>query len=230
MESLQDEIREIRKQLRLAMNGVTSASMREKGIVYKLNFGVPYPEIREIARKHEPSEELAAALWKEDIREFKILATFLCPADRFPVEEARRWIKEIPYQEIAEHCARNLFARLPYRYNLTMEFLFNKEDSFARKVAFLILTDLFKRKEEVSVPLQKAFLVECMRSVAWEESKADLEERFSALQAMKYYGRLSELKALTILEEIKEFRAIFGDSVKLQEIYNELKFEFEYYR
>ena len=55
MESLQDEIREIRKQLRLAMNGVISTSMREKGIVYKLNFGVPYPEIKEIARKHKPN-------------------------------------------------------------------------------------------------------------------------------------------------------------------------------
>ena len=81
MESLQDEIREIRKQLRLAMNGVISTSMREKGIVYKLNFGVPYPEIKEIARKHKPNGELAAALWKEDIREFKILATFLQPAE-----------------------------------------------------------------------------------------------------------------------------------------------------
>ena len=45
MESLQDEIREIRKELRLAMNGVISTSMREKGIVYKLNFGVRNPEI-----------------------------------------------------------------------------------------------------------------------------------------------------------------------------------------
>ena len=68
MESLQDEIREIRKELRLAMNGVISTSMREKGIVYKLNFGAPYPEIKGIARKHKPNGELAAALWKEDIR------------------------------------------------------------------------------------------------------------------------------------------------------------------
>lgn len=46
MESLQDEIREIRKELRLAMNGVIS-TVCVKGIVYKLNFGVPYPEIKE---------------------------------------------------------------------------------------------------------------------------------------------------------------------------------------
>ena len=38
---LQNELKEIRPPLRLAMNGVISTSMREKGIVYKLNFRVP---------------------------------------------------------------------------------------------------------------------------------------------------------------------------------------------
>ena len=47
---LQNELKEIRTQLRLAMNGVISTSMREKGIVYKLNFGVPLPEIKQIGR------------------------------------------------------------------------------------------------------------------------------------------------------------------------------------
>ena len=70
---LQNELKEIRTQLRLAMNGVISTSMREKGIVYKLNFGVPLPEIKQIVATHKPDSELAAALWKEDIREFKIL-------------------------------------------------------------------------------------------------------------------------------------------------------------
>ena len=32
---LQDELREIRTQLRMAMNGVISTSMREKGMIYK---------------------------------------------------------------------------------------------------------------------------------------------------------------------------------------------------
>ena len=46
---LQDELKEIRTQLRMAMNGVIATSMREKGIDYKLNFGVPLPEIKQIA-------------------------------------------------------------------------------------------------------------------------------------------------------------------------------------
>lgn len=79
---LQNELKEIRTQLRLAMNGVISTSMREKGIVYKLNFGVPLPEIKQIATTHKPNSELAVALWKEDIREFKILASFFAAGRR----------------------------------------------------------------------------------------------------------------------------------------------------
>ena len=59
------------------MNGVISTSMRQKGMNYKLIFGVPIPEIKHIAAAHEPDAELARALWKEDVREMKILATLV---------------------------------------------------------------------------------------------------------------------------------------------------------
>ena len=36
--------------------------MREKGIVYKLNFGVPLPEIKQIAATHKPDSALASLL------------------------------------------------------------------------------------------------------------------------------------------------------------------------
>ena len=37
---LTEQLKEIKTQLRLSMNGAVSQSMREKGLVYKLNFGV----------------------------------------------------------------------------------------------------------------------------------------------------------------------------------------------
>lgn len=228
MENLQDEIREIRGQLRRAMNGVTSTSMREKGIVYKLNFGVSYPDIKEIARTREPSAELASALWKEDIREFKILATLLCPADTFPREEAKRWVEEIPYLEIAEHCARNLFVHLPYKEDLTLGLIYNRAP-FARTVTFLVWANMFKRGETLTGPYLAVFLVESFRTVGWEGYGADVDERLSALQAMKIYGRQSESNASRILDGIKTCMEYAEDSAYLQEIYNDLKFEFEYY-
>ena len=91
-------IRSIRNRLRLAMNGVVATSMREKGMHYKLIFGVSLLELREIAEafREEASVELAEALWKEDVRELKMLATMLCPPDTFAHERAEAWLPTSP--------------------------------------------------------------------------------------------------------------------------------------
>ena len=85
MENIQihDTIRDIKSQFRLFMNGVISQSMREKGMGYKLNFGIEYPRIKEIAQRYPKDHQLAQALWKENIRECKIMATLLQPVDTF---------------------------------------------------------------------------------------------------------------------------------------------------
>ena len=67
--TVQDRILEIKRKLRLNMNGVASTDMREAGIEYKLNFGVGIPQLKDIASETGKSSELAVALWKEDIRE-----------------------------------------------------------------------------------------------------------------------------------------------------------------
>ena len=71
---IKEQLKDIKTQLRLSMNGVVSQSMREKGLNYKLNFGVELPRIKSIAAAYEKNHELAQTLWKEDIRECKILA------------------------------------------------------------------------------------------------------------------------------------------------------------
>ena len=49
---MNETLRDIRTQLRLNMNGVISSSMREKGMNYRLIFGVPLPEIKLIATRY----------------------------------------------------------------------------------------------------------------------------------------------------------------------------------
>lgn len=230
MKNVQEEIRGIRTQLRLAMNGVTSTSMRERGIVYKLNFGVPYPEIKEIARAHEPDAELAAALWREDIREFKILASFLQPAETFPLEEAKRWVREIPYLEIAEHCSRNLFVRLPYVETFVSGLLSDAEDPFARTVAFLICAERLKCGGKLEDTLQVLLLKESMRTITSDLANVTLKEKQAAIQSLKFYGRQSERQTTEILGRFDALAERLAAEPELREIYNDLKFEFEYYR
>ena len=49
MENIREQIREIKQQLRSLMNGAASASMREKGLNYKVNFGVELPRLKQLA-------------------------------------------------------------------------------------------------------------------------------------------------------------------------------------
>ena len=99
---IKEQLKDIKTQLRLSMNGAVSQSMREKGLVYKLNFGVELPRIKMIAEGYEKNHDLAQALWKEEIRECKILAGMLQPIETFYPEIADIWVENIRNIEIAE--------------------------------------------------------------------------------------------------------------------------------
>ena len=92
-------IRKIKTELRLAMNGVASAYMRENGMNYKLNFGVELPRLRAIAAEFPADHDLAQALWKEDIRECKLLAAMLQPTGTFYPEIADIWWNLCPMRK-----------------------------------------------------------------------------------------------------------------------------------
>ena len=86
-----EKLKAIKRSFRLFMNGVTSQSMREKGLDYKINWGISQPDLRRIASSYDKDMELADMLWAEKIRECRMLATLLCPAEEMTVEKAVEW-------------------------------------------------------------------------------------------------------------------------------------------
>ncbi|MDU1889717.1 MAG: DNA alkylation repair protein [Dysgonomonas sp.] len=217
---MQDIVKDIRKQCRLAMNGVTSASMREKGVSYKLNFGLVIQQINAIASKYEQNAELADFLWKEDVRELKILATMLFPIDSFSKDVANRWVSEIPNQEIREQVCLNLFQNLPYAEEIALEWS-NEADGAIRTTGYWLLVRLYLLKKMKEV-FSDAFLY------IWEDVLS--EDTFlqkASLLALKHIGRQSKSEADHILEKLSIYKNI--DDLVKQEVYNSLAFEFEYY-
>ena len=110
--SLPEKIRAIKKDLRLAMNGVVSTLQRNQGLNYKINFGVEIPRLKGIAAKYEKDEELAISLWNDNIRECKMLAIFLLPEECYS-NIIDKWIAEVPYTEIADHLAKEILCKIP---------------------------------------------------------------------------------------------------------------------
>ena len=121
MEDCNQLIKEIKQSFRQMMDGSVAQSMRDKGLKYKLNWGATLPrlkdkaeEIRSQVSTTDSQYHLAIALWKENVRECKILATMLMPADRILPEVVDIWMEQIPSQEIAEQAAFNLWQHLPF--------------------------------------------------------------------------------------------------------------------
>jgi len=84
------------------MNGAVSQSMREKGLVLQIEFRCRTSPHQGIAGEYEKDHSLAQALWKEDIRECKIMAGLLQPVESFFPEIADIWVESIQNIEIAE--------------------------------------------------------------------------------------------------------------------------------
>ena len=99
---LNDKLKKIKQSFRLYMNGPVSQSMREKGLNYNVNWGVPLINLHEMAKEYGKDYELAVALFKENVRECKILATLIMPADRMEADLAEVWLEQTRTQEIAE--------------------------------------------------------------------------------------------------------------------------------
>lgn len=146
------------------MNGMVSQSMREKGMEYKLNFGIEYPRIKEITAGYEPDHELAQALWKENIRECKILAGLLQPADTFYPEIADIWIEDMDYPELAEYTVMNLFQRLPYASEVVFRWMADEREMF-QLCGFLLMARLLMKEEKLNERAEAEFLDQACTAV-----------------------------------------------------------------
>ena len=146
-EEIHERVQEIKRSFRLMMDGATAASMRSKGLSYKLNWGATLQRLREMADELGQDYDLAIELWKQDVRECKILATMVMPSKQMLPEVADIWMEQTPTVEIAEQAAFNLYQYLPYASDKAFQWL-SSPDDLPQLCGFHVLSRLFMRKYE----------------------------------------------------------------------------------
>lgn len=146
--SVEEQISEIKKMLRLSMNGTASQIMRENGIGYSLNYGVELPRIKEIALGIRKDSSLAVGLWKENIRECRMLAAFLYPSDEFKTDMADLWVSQIEYPDLAEVCSMYLFSKMEGA-SVTAFCWIASENEIRQYCGFLILANLLRQGKQM---------------------------------------------------------------------------------
>ena len=156
---LQQYIKELKQSFRQMMDGAVAQSMRDKGLNYHLNWGATLPRLQEKAQEIKESSnlklqtstftlyDLAIALWKENVRECKILATLLMPANEILPEVVDIWMEQIPSQEIAEQAAFNLWQYLPYAPEKAYQWIASDKE-YDQLCGFHVLSRLFMNHQE----------------------------------------------------------------------------------
>jgi hypothetical protein len=156
--TVDEKVNEIKQSFRQMMDGAVSKSMRDKGVDYKLNWGATLPRLQQMAQELKQQYEadgqnvrrqydVAIALWKENVRECKILATLLMPPDDMLPEVCDIWMEQMPTQEIAEQAAFNLWQHLPYAPVKAYEWMASDKELY-QLCGFHVMTRIFMRGQE----------------------------------------------------------------------------------
>ena len=157
VKSVFETVKEIKQSFRLMMDGAVAQSMRDKGLNYHLNWGATLPRLQakaqEIKAMFNDSSlmfnvyELSIALYKENVRECKILATMLMPPDEILPEVVDIWQEQIPSQEIAEQLAFNLYQHLPFAAEKAYQWIASDKE-YDQLCGFHVLSRLFMNGQE----------------------------------------------------------------------------------
>jgi hypothetical protein len=185
MDTIEHKVKEIKQSFRLMMDGATAQSMREKGLDYHLNWSATLPRLREKADEIGKDYDLAISLWKENIRECKILATMIMPAEQMLPEVVDIWMEQTQTIEIAEQAAFNLYQYLPFAAAKSFEWIASPDD-LPQICGYHVLSRLFRQKH---IPNERGINEFIDQSLSALQSP-NMSVRKSAFQAVLYFSKL----------------------------------------
>lgn len=200
-ESTEETLRRIKRNLHGMMNGPVSSSMRQKGLAYKVNFGVELPRLQAFACELPHTYELAAALWKEDIRECRLLAGMLMPPECFDGELADLWVSQMRYPEEAECTTLHLFSRMACASDKAFEWMASSQAK-AQLCGFLLMARLLMQGAMPTRRDQQEFLDQAAAALQSDDT-ATARAAGKALVKFMELGPAQEREAEEVLARLQ---------------------------
>jgi len=203
------------------MNGVASSDMRNKGLDYKLNFGIAIPQLKKIAEQFPKDNDLADYCWKSSSREMKILSALLQPVDYFTREMAEERVNNMPTVEIIQLYCMYLFQFLPFAEEKAVDWL-QKDDTFVRISGYLLLNRLFSKQQLV----EKKTVELLLDSIKNDIHSCTFGLKKAAADCLKSFGRMDMYMeaALSMILPLKH--SVIPQE---KELYDDIRFDWNFH-
>lgn len=202
---VQQRVKEIKQSFRLMMDGAVAQSMRQKGLDYHLNWGATLLRLREKADEIGKNYDLAIALWKENVRECKILATMVMPPDEILPEVVDIWMEQTPTVEIAEQAAFNLYQRLPFAADKAYQWIASA-DEMPQICGYHVLSRLFMQGSEPNERGINEFVDQALSAI----QGGSLTLRKAAMQSLMHFSELGLMYERIVQSATRRLGIAFG--------------------
>jgi len=208
---MKDIIKGIKKKLITRENGPASEAMENLGIKYKKNHGLSVRQIKDIAAEYINNHELALELYKEDIRELKIMSYVIEDSQTVSIEQIDEWVNALTNTEQAEQIAINLIVFNPKFYSKVFEWAENSNE-YVRRTAFVLIAriamyqkkdldnDEYKKYIELCINKSKDNSIHVAKAISW---------------ALRRIGRLNTELYNIVLESVEEIAYYKTDYTQL---------------
>lgn len=202
---VQQRVKEIKQSFRLMMDGAVAQSMRQKGLDYHLNWGATLLRLREKADEIGKNYDLAIALWKENVRECKILATMVMPPDEILPEVVDIWMEQTPTVEIAEQAAFNLYQHLPFAADKAYQWIASA-DEMSQICGYHVLSRLFMQGREPNERGINEFVDQALSAIQGDS----LTLRKAAMQSLMHFSELGLMYERIVQSATRRLGIAFG--------------------
>jgi 3-methyladenine DNA glycosylase AlkD len=115
--------------------------MARYGIVAKHVYGVSVGDLRGLAKTLGKSHDLAAALWKTQVYEARMLAAFVDEPARVTSAQMDRWSRGFDNWAICDHCCFHLFDKTPHAWEKINAWT-RRDDEFVKRAGFALLASV----------------------------------------------------------------------------------------
>ena len=204
-------IKEIKKRLRTRENGPASEAMENLGIKYKKNHGLAVTQIKRIASEYLNNHELAIVLYKEDIRELKIMSFLVEDAKTVSVKQLDEWVNALTDTEQAEQIAINLLVYAEKCYSKINKWA-NSDNEYVRRATFVLIARIaMYQKKNLDNKEYKKYITLCV-----DKSKdSNIHVAKAISWAMRRIGRLNTELYNAVLEASEEIGYFKSDYSQL---------------
>ena len=183
----------IKKDLHAMMNGVLAQQLRERGLRYRIIYGVELPRLEAYAKELQVEVpdvqvryDLALQLWKTETRECRLLASMLMPPEKMLPEVADIWVEQTHTQEEVACCVRFLYSAAPFASQKAFEWM-AAEEEMTQTCGFLLAARLL-REGRTPAPRDEAELIDQAASSLASPNLVLKKAAYNALLAVSDLG------------------------------------------